>query len=534
MLTWSELLRTIELALKWVVGLSLVFELWAASVVRGPVAPNFIEMPDDPDPQIYWTRGDLFDLDARIQGVVGNANVLSIVCLIAIILVAVRLAARQRHRALQVAWLVVAAFLYLRADSATGHVAFAVAVAVAVIALLMRRITTRAGRTRLYALVFSAAAAAIIAVVLLWDRVTDVLGRSDGLSGRDAIWADVIERASAHPAFGNGFATPSRLQWDDAFHGWIVDHDLTVFHAHNMWIDVFLQLGVVGVAVALVVFVVLPRRGARGSSRSTGRGGISKRTGRTLSLSLAPLLIMAVLLTQGLTESGPLMLWGGCSLVSLTFPHQAGARHRRRRGRVTAGCAVVRLTDRPRHRSAMIRMLRARLIDLLGSADFARVYTLICPRYGAVGLRHRHIASAWTLYSMMAGLAVVGAAMLWVRRRELTLIGFAPTMLLGFVLWALVSVAWAFDRWEWFTGWLELLCYAFVAVTIAQVRDTMQVVRALGDVLRALLGLSIALEVLVGILLDTSFPQLAMPVTSPSSVRFRACSAPATCSRSWR
>lgn len=159
----------------------------------------------------------------------------------------------------------------------------------------------------------------------------------------------------------------------------------------------------------------------------------------------------------------------------------------------------------------MIRMLRARLIDLLGSADFARVYTLIALGTALSGFAIEHIASAWTLYSMMAGLAVVGAAMLWVRRRELTLIGFAPTMLLGFVLWALVSVAWAFDRWESFTGWLELLCYAFVAVTIAQVRDTMQVVRALGDVLRALLGLSIALEVLVGILLDTSFPQLAMP-----------------------
>ncbi|WP_119698115.1 O-antigen ligase family protein [Microbacterium halotolerans] len=315
-LTWSELLRTIELALKWVVGLSVLFELWAALIVRGPVAPNFIEMPEDPDPQIYWTRGDLFDLDARVQGIVGNANVLSIVCLIAIILVAVRLAARQRHRPLQAAWLVVAAALYLRADSATGHVAFAVAVAVAVAALLMRRITTRTGRTRLYALVFGATAAAIIAVVLLWDRVTDILGRSDGLSGRDDIWADVIERASAHPVFGNGFATPW-VPWDDAFRGWIVDHDLTVFHAHNMWIDVFLQLGFVGVAVALVVFAAAAWR-AWFFAVDRPRWDLEANRPYT-ALSLAPLLIMAVLLTQGLTESGPLMLWGWMLMVSLTF-----------------------------------------------------------------------------------------------------------------------------------------------------------------------------------------------------------------------
>lgn len=158
----------------------------------------------------------------------------------------------------------------------------------------------------------------------------------------------------------------------------------------------------------------------------------------------------------------------------------------------------------------MIRALRQRLVDLLGSADFARVYTLAALGTALAGFAVRHLASAWTLYSMIAGLAAMGTAMLWVRRRELTLIGFAPTMLFGFALWALVSVAWAFDRWESFTGWLELVAYAFIAVTIAQVRDTMQIVRALGDVLRLLLGASIALEVLVGILLDASFPQLSI------------------------
>ncbi|WP_458002992.1 hypothetical protein, partial [Escherichia coli] len=31
-------------------------------------------------------------------------------------------------------------------------------------------------------------------------------------------------------------------------------HGITVFHAHNMWLDVYLQLGVVGVEVVAVVF----------------------------------------------------------------------------------------------------------------------------------------------------------------------------------------------------------------------------------------------------------------------------------------
>jgi len=158
----------------------------------------------------------------------------------------------------------------------------------------------------------------------------------------------------------------------------------------------------------------------------------------------------------------------------------------------------------------MIQALRERAADLLGSADFARVYTLVALGTAIAGFAVRSLASPWTLYSMIGGLAGLGAAMLWVRRRELTMIGFAPTLLLAYILWAFVSISWAFDRWTAFTGWLEMAAYAFIAIAIAQVRDTIQIVRAIGDVLRAALGLSIALEVVVGILLDTTFPQLSL------------------------
>lgn len=315
-LTWSELLRTIELALKWVIGLSVLFELWAALIVRGPIAPNFTVLSDDPDPQIYWTRGDLFDLDQRIQGIVGNANVLGIVCVIAMALIAVRMAARPRGRALQIAWLVVACALYVRAGSATGHVAVAVAVAVLVVALIVRRLRTARARAVVYGVVLALVALAIVAVASLWNVVTAILGRSGGLTGRDAIWARVWERAIEHPVFGNGFASP----WvpdHPAFRGWIIDHGLSVFHAHDMWLDVFLQLGAVGVAVILVVF---GSAAWRAWFFAVDRPRWDRDDSRPYTaLSLAPLLLIAVLLTQGLTESGPLMLWGWMLMVALTF-----------------------------------------------------------------------------------------------------------------------------------------------------------------------------------------------------------------------
>ena len=47
-----------------------------------------------------------------------------------------------------------------------------------------------------------------------------------------------------------------------------------------------------------------------------------------------------------------------------------------------------------------------------------------------------------------------------------------------------------------------LVAFAFLGVYVALMRDTIQIVRAFGDVMRVLLGVSLALEVLSGILLD--------------------------------
>lgn len=315
-LTWPELLRTLELALKWVIGLSILFELWAALVVDGPIAPNFVDVPEGADPQIYWTRGELFDLDARVQGIVGNANVLAIIAIIAIIVIAARMAARRSMRGLQVVWLAAAALLYLRAGSATGYVALAVVAVALAAVLLVRRLRSSTGRGLVYAVFAAAAAAVLVGVLAFWDQVTDILGRSDGLSGRDQIWAAVLQRAVEHPVLGNGFATPWP-PWHPAFDGWIVDHDLSVFHAHDMWLDVFLQLGAVGVAVIAVVFIAAAWR-AWFFAADRPRWDLTADRPYS-SLSLVPLLVLAVLLTQGLTESGPLMLWGWMLMVALTF-----------------------------------------------------------------------------------------------------------------------------------------------------------------------------------------------------------------------
>jgi len=71
-----------------------------------------------------------------------------------------------------------------------------------------------------------------------------------------------------------------------------------------------------------------------------------------------------------------------------------------------------------------------------------------------------------------------------------------------FLVWCALSVLWSGYALHTVAGIAYQLAFAFLAIYVALVRDTIQIVRATGDVLRLLLGLSIALEVLSGLLLD--------------------------------
>ena len=314
--TWRELVRLLEVALRWVLGLSLVFELWAALVLRGPLLPNFADAPADPNPQWYWTRGALFDLDVRIQGIVGNANILGIQCLLALIVFGVQFAMRPARRGAIAAWSVLALVLFWRTGSATALIAGVVVLAVLAAALLMRRARTPGDRTRLYALFTGLAVAGIAAVLLLWNTILDALGRESGLTGRDRIWAGVWERALERPILGNGYASPW-MPWDPMFDRWLVDKTITVVQAHDMWLDAFMQLGAVGVAVLLVVFGAATWR-AWFFAVDRPRWDIAADRPYSPLTLVAPL-VMALLLTQGLTESGPIMLWGWLLVTMIAF-----------------------------------------------------------------------------------------------------------------------------------------------------------------------------------------------------------------------
>ncbi|WP_226532628.1 O-antigen ligase family protein [Microbacterium paraoxydans] len=145
------------------------------------------------------------------------------------------------------------------------------------------------------------------------------------------------------------------------------------------------------------------------------------------------------------------------------------------------------------------------LVRLLGSAELARAFALAALTAVFSSYAIERMTSKVTLATVIAMLCLLGAAILWVRRDELSLLRIAPSSLIAFLGWALVSLVWTTDRSDTLFGWMSLFGYAFLAITIGHIRDTLQTVRAIGDTLRALLAVSLGLEILSGILLDLPF-----------------------------
>ena len=112
------------------------------------------------------------------------------------------------------------------------------------------------------------------------------------------------------------------------------------------------------------------------------------------------------------------------------------------------------------------------------------------------------------LIAALSTLVVLMVLVLVARRDEIEWGGIPPISLLTFLGWALVSVIWSQYQWITVGGLAYLFGFTFLGLFIAYTRDTIQVVRAMGDVLRVVLGGSLIVEVFSGLLIDSPIPLL--------------------------
>ena len=148
------------------------------------------------------------------------------------------------------------------------------------------------------------------------------------------------------------------------------------------------------------------------------------------------------------------------------------------------------------------KRLPEQISDILGSARFSAALTLTILGTVFLSSAVRSMIGWPGLVAIVATLVPLAAASLLAKRGDYEWRGLPPISLLVFVAWCALTVLWSQYQWTTVSGVLYQLAVGFLAAYVAIARDLIQIVRAVGDVLRAILVLSIILEVLSGLLID--------------------------------
>jgi exopolysaccharide production protein ExoQ len=312
--TREELLRALGTALRIILAGSLVFELFVSLVLRAPLLPFWVDYSsygDDLPKLLFWSR-DLILEGGKIQGLVGNSSLLGFVSLLGLIVFALQFAAKTVNRWSGAVWIALSLALIWMTRSATITIALVVLIAVVTAVLLLRLSRTRGQRLGVYGLMALVVVSIPVIIFSFGGRILDLLGKSDTLTGRAGIWEAVIGLAQQHPVLGWGWVS-YWIPWIQPFDDLVVRGGVVQLHAHNAWLDMWMQLGIVGLVVfgALVLGTLL-----RSWSLAVDRKHLGvDRPARWDTVSLLPLLVMVALLVQSLAESRLLVEYGLALLV---------------------------------------------------------------------------------------------------------------------------------------------------------------------------------------------------------------------------
>ena len=302
MFSWRHLLRIFSNVIRFVLATSLIFEFIAAAIIRGPIAPIFKNYEGDKPPAeaYYWIQGNLFDGD-RIQGIVGNSNLLAFVAMLGVITFAVEYAIIGTQRWISALSFIAAFGTVLLARSA--GIGFAMtAVAVAAIVSIAAEGKDRDARHKYYRIAWAFAGTVGVIVLFYRAEVFEFFGKSPDMTGRSGIWKLVLGLIGQRPVAGWGW-TGHWMPGVEPFEGLVVIDKVPYYQAHNAYLDVAMQLGFIGAALfaimLLITFVKLWRLAVR----------------HTVALYLWPILVFMGLAVWSLTESRMLIEIGWVLLI---------------------------------------------------------------------------------------------------------------------------------------------------------------------------------------------------------------------------
>lgn len=321
-LSWAEFVRALGGALRWLLLGSLVFELIISIFVRSPLYIWWVEAPEPGERSLkllMWSRDQLFD-GGPIQGLFGNSTLLGFTALLGLIVFMLQVFSRGRSSWGGWLWVGLSILLIVLTRSSTVTLA-TLAVGIALLFALWARALSRnprqfRSRTALYGVMAAIISGLILIFFFSRNTIFEALGKRPDLTGRVETWEKVITLGEQRPIFGWGWVS-YWAPWVEPFKSLDTKNNIQVMHAHNAWLDVWFQLGFLG----LIIFLVL----ALATLLRTWFFAVDRPrrfTGELLDFevsSLAPLLIMVALLVQSLAESRLLVEGGWLLLVSFAL-----------------------------------------------------------------------------------------------------------------------------------------------------------------------------------------------------------------------
>lgn len=305
---WRQLLNILSNTVRFILVASLLFEIYAA--LTGPVEPIFPNYEGDPPAPAYlWSQANLFEGE-RIQGIVGNANLLAFVAVLGLLLFLIEFIVTAGSKFIPALSLGLALLLAVLAQSAgMFFAAMLVSFAAAVAIIAEGKLPSIRHRIYRIALLILGGIAVLIAIFRV--EIFDFLGKSPDASGRFDIWQTVFGLVIEKPIEGwgwIGYWIPGIEPWE----GLVVINGVPMYQAHNALLDVWVQLGVVGVAAMIWLLIQSFVRLWRIAVRHTS------------PLYLYPLFIFLVITAQSLTESRLLIEISWVLLVLVSVKSREG------------------------------------------------------------------------------------------------------------------------------------------------------------------------------------------------------------------
>jgi len=284
--SWRQILKIFATTLRVIVFSSILIDL--ASSLAKEFIRTFIPVSMPDLHQALNSHSHLFD-GGRAPGILGNANFTAAWAVIGVITFAIEIFIQKEQRKLALVSLIGSLAMFVATKSA-GMIFATVAVVLAAIVSLLAEGKDRQTRHLYYRVAWTVAGIAVFFVLVFRGSVFEILGKSPDMTHRSSIWRKVFALISERPLEGWGFSGV----WDPntkPFENLIVINGTNYYQAHNTYLDLWLQLGLVGLGLFLILIVR--------TFIKTWRLGVHHSN----VLYLWPLLLLITQLVRGITES---------------------------------------------------------------------------------------------------------------------------------------------------------------------------------------------------------------------------------------